>query len=116
MLLLPVVDGLQCFYCGPYLSASSQQCKGQPKAVECAASKGCIFNHAKKEDGTFFVEKRCSYLEENNNVDGECIESVFDGVSGKQCFCTTDLCNAGSQTAASLLATVFTALILTIFI
>uniref|UniRef100_A0A0N5AMB6 UPAR/Ly6 domain-containing protein n=1 Tax=Syphacia muris TaxID=451379 RepID=A0A0N5AMB6_9BILA len=80
LLLLPVVDGLQCFYCGPYLSASSQQCKGQPKAVECAASKGCIFNHAKKEDGTFFVEKRCSYLEENNNVDGE-LESQESSVS-----------------------------------
>lgn len=52
---LPTVLSLQCFHCGPYLSAPSRQCKGTPKAVDCTASKGCVFNHAEKEVGISVV-------------------------------------------------------------
>ncbi|VDD95231.1 unnamed protein product [Enterobius vermicularis] len=75
---LPTVLSLQCFHCGPYLSAPSRQCKGTPKAVDCTASKGCVFNHAEKEDGTFYVEKRCSYVEEDSQAEGQCTEVILE--------------------------------------
>ncbi|CAJ0569425.1 unnamed protein product, partial [Mesorhabditis spiculigera] len=83
--LLTAAESLDCFSCGVFLTAPSQECRGSPLNVTCHPDNlGCVKITAPNTDGTFYVEKRCA--EKEDDLDGGCSKITIRGLIGEHCF------------------------------
>ncbi|CAI4225144.1 unnamed protein product [Auanema sp. JU1783] len=104
------VSSLNCYSCGVFLSAPTDNCKGAPTETVCDPDHlGCVSISGKNTDGTYYVERRCA--DPRDDLTQGCQNIAIHGIKATQCLCDYDYCN-GSNQNGFLLSLTFTSLML----